>query len=649
MKRFIKNILKVIFKILKVITPSFIKIKIKYYIINHYAQQQNEAIQRMKNDSALHIAVILHGGYGDMITLSAWIKELYRRIECDVKIDIYALPQHHIIFHLMPYKIKLLNKDLFEHSFYYDLKLEIVHFINIKHYVPFRIYDKDKKLFNLLEEINIFNNKYNKYFYSQSSLDGEWANLMVNFGRDRRSELNIDGKLDFDHTKGLLHLDIDKYSIMEKLGLNNKQYITIHNGSEAVLNHNNYSYQIKIWPENHYNELCKMIKQHYPDILIVQLGAKYSIPINTADRNYINKLSMPESMIILKHSLLHIDGDSGLVHIRRQLHGKNIVLFGPTPIKYFSYPEDININSPYHCTNCMWMLKDWYFICAASNSGYPVKCMEAITPLMVFNEFKKYINPKLERKEKIIQSDLEIFNSCSLKKYDAILTDICGVFNIEKLPVSEHIYYGIEKFFIHASRQWEYPFAVDKINKYSENINKNKIKIADIGGGGGIIAPYLLRLGYDTTVFDINFTREYDGDLHRTEKLRLRWAEANDLKIEYGSIHNIPAEDETFDIVICISVMEYIFEKIYAFKEMLRILKHNGMLILTFNLVNNDTEKNILSPGLIQNILNELGILEIINYSFSDIKKSLDDIQNEKVNIPAGTTVGGFVLKKVIL
>jgi ADP-heptose:LPS heptosyltransferase/SAM-dependent methyltransferase len=633
-----------VFKVFKKITPIFLKRRIKNYL--------REVIV-INDNNALHIAIIIHGGFGDVITVSGWIKELYRLLDCSVKVDVFISPNMAILFNLMPYKIRIVNKDLYHNAVGYDLKLEMAHFIKIAHWVPYRIMEKDKKLYDLLEKLNAFNDKYNKYINGQPYLDGEWANLMTKLGRNRRGELNIGGEFNFDDTKGFLHLEIEKYSVLVKLGLYGKQYITIHNGTDTNITHHEFKYQTRVWPLEHYIKLCELIKQRYPDLVVVQLGASNSIPIPNVDLNSLNQLSMAESIIVLKHSFLHIDGDSGLVHIRRQLHGKSIVLFGPTPVEYVKYKENININSPYSCTNCMWMQSDWFFRCAITGTGYPAKCMEAITPQMVMTEFTKYMDTELAKETKIFQSDLEIYSTSSLKNYDAILTDICKTFDFVKLPISEHIFYGEARFYIHASKQWEYPFVIDKITAYTQQKDKKSLKVADVGGGAGLLAPYLTLLGYDTTVYDINYIFAHDNyDPERTEKLRLRYAESIGLKMEYGSMFNIPAEDETFDIVTCVSVVEHVPEKSYAFKEMLRVLKSGGILIVTYDLVasrNNNVTKEadrveIFTPDLIQDTLSSLGIKTIVNHTSADIKNSLDDMRRDKVNISAEITVGGFVM-----
>jgi len=151
------------------------------------------------------------------------------------------------------------------------------------------------------------------------------------------------------------------------------------------------------------------------------------------------------------------------------------------------------------------------------------------------------------------------------------------------------------------------------------------------------MAPYLARLGYDTTVYDLNYTLDHGGNPENTEKLRLRYAESIGLKMDYGSIFNIPAEDRTFDVVSCISVVEHIQEKYYAFREMLRVLKPGGILIVTMEM---------LAYDLLSDVLTALGIKTIINKTSIGIQKAINDIQSIKVNDPEETVIIGFILNK---
>ncbi len=46
-------------------------------------------------------------------------------------------------------------------------------------------------------------------------------------------------------------------------------------------------------------------------------------------------------------------------------------------------------------------------------------------------------------------------------------------------------------------------------------------------------------------------------------------------------IKNIPLEDETFDFILCSEVIEHLIDPYYALKELKRILKKNGKILIT--------------------------------------------------------------------
>jgi len=48
----------------------------------------------------------------------------------------------------------------------------------------------------------------------------------------------------------------------------------------------------------------------------------------------------------------------------------------------------------------------------------------------------------------------------------------------------------------------------------------------------------------------------------------------------YGSVTEIPFEDEFFDVVLCVDVLEHVGKDFVAVKEMFRVLKPGGVLVL---------------------------------------------------------------------
>jgi ADP-heptose:LPS heptosyltransferase len=112
----------------------------------------------------------------------------------------------------------------------------------------------------------------------------------------------------------------------------------------------------------------------------VQLGSSSSIPISGVDINLIDKTTIEEAAGLIKHALLHIDNEGGLVHVARCLGVRSCVVFGPTPAEYFGYPENINFR-PLECGGCWWINETWMDQCPR---GFDIpKCMESHLPATI--------------------------------------------------------------------------------------------------------------------------------------------------------------------------------------------------------------------------------------------------------------------------
>lgn len=175
--------------------------------------------------------------------------------------------------------------------------------------------------------------------------------------------------------------------------------------------------------------------------------------------------------------------------------------------------------------------------------------------------------------------------------------------------------------------------------------------MADLGGGRGALPPYLALSGHKVVVYDINFLWDHGGDPTIQDRFR-KWGTEHGLNAEFGSIFNIPEDDEQFDVVTCVSVIEHIKHKHHALREAMRILKKGGVFVMTFDFTRDDEnlsdEKRveIFTPSLLRETLAEIGT-EFEPYTPGQIDISISDIQRDRVlGIPKGMTVGGVALVK---
>lgn len=104
---------------------------------------------------------------------------------------------------------------------------------------------------------------------------------------------------------------------------------------------------------------------------------------------------------------------------------------------------------------------------------------------------------------------------------------------------------------------------------------KEGSKILDAGAGEQQYKKYCMHLKY--TSQDIC---QYTGAGNSKGLQTQKWDTS---KIDIISdITNIPVDDNSYDIVLCSEVIEHVFNPLEAIKEFKRILKPNGLLILTF-------------------------------------------------------------------
>ena len=590
-------------------------------------------------DSDMRIAVCLQYGVGDSLIALAWLKELYINSPVKLHIDVFIREDVSMPPFALPFIRNWQPARLFLPARGYDIKLTIYHFILVREYSQRA--QQSQYFSGLIEKIQIFADRYAKY--SEKPLyHGAWADFCALRGWNRWDVLGASEAIPFSRAGSIApDWDSSAFSILQQHDLQKKTFFTLHSGGDERAYPGGVG--VKILPQDCWTEFCNLCKRVYPDILLVQLGSAKDLAIQGVDICLAGKTSWHETLVILKHGALHIDGESGLVHLRRQLRGQSVVLFGPTPVSYYGYAHNRNIISPV-CNNCMGATSDWYANCP---KGLPeAECLRAISPERVLLEVEGALADYTEYRYAV--DDISLYSNAGCTAFEPVLEDICRVCGVEKQPVTKSIA-GPCRTYIHASKQWEYPYTITVI----EGMGKPPLKIADVGSGRGMLSWYLAKKGHDVIAYDQNFSHASRGDVDLNRRF-VQFAKGEGFCAEYGSIFNIPAEDNTFDIVTCISVVEHIPWKFYAFKEMLRVLKPGGKLITTYDLTLAGKEQyggNRLDVFTAQNIAVLMQELQISNtdiHTEEAILASMNDIQNDNVQgIGGWLTVGGFVLTKI--
>jgi hypothetical protein len=123
-------------------------------------------------------------------------------------------------------------------------------------------------------------------------------------------------------------------------------------------------------------------------LLTDALGGSTTDPIVEVDLNLINKTTLPQAAELLRHSILHLDIDGGLVHLASCFGVTSCVVFGPTPSRYVGYPGNLNID-PNFCGGCWWVSLTWMGTCPRGFTT--ARCMSEQDPRSVARVAERHL------------------------------------------------------------------------------------------------------------------------------------------------------------------------------------------------------------------------------------------------------------------
>lgn len=329
----------------------------------------------------LRILVHIRGGIGDVCMTRVFIKKLRD-----------TLPDA-LIFFAYDYKaaVDMVFSDGLIDGFHsnkyipenFDLVISGCHLLMYDYINRRRIEQLAPDFISILEKGLDVQRCFKPFATYTPYLDGQLAEIAVTHGGSRITNLGWFTGLDVkQNDEAPLNLDPQKSTeILAKHNLTGKKYITIHDGINTNTD-TSHGHPTRCWPETHWKEFAKLFKAAFPDIQVVQLGGEKSHIFDFADVSLVGKTPLADLPYVLGNALLHIDGESGMVHIAHLTNTNSVVLFGPTPIKYFGYARNTNIQAPF-CGGCMNITKHWMSACVL---GFPSKkqCLASIHPKQIF-------------------------------------------------------------------------------------------------------------------------------------------------------------------------------------------------------------------------------------------------------------------------
>lgn len=351
----------------------------------------------MKKNKGVAIAFYLCGGLGDCIIARKVIEEVAFLLKGHCSIDLYGYEKNIEYIRTVFDKCEFLNQmysvenPYITQFAYYDVAMEISYFLKI-------------------DSLRINNEKYQLFFHKMSELRDKICKYSleitngldygIHFARSRVAGLNCytaynyNGVFDIKNKHIDIPLQARALEQFKKLKIN--RYIVVNYGWGTQVNESG-KVPSKIWPLAYYHSLVKLLKKTFPQFAIVQLGLSSTPQINGVDY-YIFGESIEVTKYVLKNAVLHIDCEGGLVHLATQLGTKCVVLFGPTPVHYFGYEENINIVSQ-KCNNCYYLDND--FSKCIRELEKP-ECMYSILPEYVMEKIIEYFKTKNKKLSDIV-------------------------------------------------------------------------------------------------------------------------------------------------------------------------------------------------------------------------------------------------------
>jgi len=137
---------------------------------------------------------------------------------------------------------------------------------------------------------------------------------------------------------------------------------------------------------------------------------------------------------------------------------------------------------------------------------------------------------------------------------------------------------GSKAYFDQVANQWDnmrkdfFSEAVRDKALFTANVKKGQFA-ADIGAGSGFISQALIEKGLKVIAIDQSETM--------LEEMRKKFANYREISYLVGNSDNLPIQDNTVDYSFANMYLHHVESPILAIKEMIRILKPRGTVVIT--------------------------------------------------------------------
>ncbi|MGK7918562.1 MAG: bifunctional 2-polyprenyl-6-hydroxyphenol methylase/3-demethylubiquinol 3-O-methyltransferase UbiG [Trichodesmium sp.] len=121
-----------------------------------------------------------------------------------------------------------------------------------------------------------------------------------------------------------------------------------------------------------------------------------------------------------------------------------------------------------------------------------------------------------------------------------------------------------------------------------------ELKVLDVGCGGGFSCEFIAQKGAITYGIDSSAKCIEAAQKHSCEN-------SLDINYQVGIAEKLPYQDRTFDVVICVDVLEHVSDYCQVVSEIYRVLKPGG--IFFYDTINRNFQSRFVMIWLMENFL----------------------------------------------
>lgn len=191
--------------------------------------------------------------------------------------------------------------------------------------------------------------------------------------------------------------------------------------------------------------------------------------------------------------------------------------------------------------------------------------------------------------------------SSLFKEMEAFSDDFLA---LNKENLSEYAKKWVADPFHQWSRQWEFPYVYEKVLSHYTGSATKKFKVMDAGSGVTFFPYYIAETFDNSEIHCVDFNKSYETIFPETNKTQKK-----QVFFSKKSLDSTGFENEYFDAIYCISVLEHTKNYKQIIDEFFNVLKPGGRLILTFDISLDG--RNDISPK---------GAVTLIDYLISKFK-----------------------------